>query len=373
MRPVESFIVSLALSAAVVWPAGSAAQAITADGTLGTVVANGGDNYTISGGTVKGLNLFHSFGQFNVPTLGSAIFDGPGDTQNVLSRVTGGMPSTIDGFISTRGGESPMWSANFYLINPNGVVFGPNAFVDVGGAFHASTADYIRLADETIFSAAPAMGEVLTSAPPQAFGFLSSNPASIILDGSVLFVDPPADADTPGQTLSLVGGDVQLLGGAALFAPGGLARIISVGSPGVVDLSSQDLGLGSFSRLGQVTISEFGGITAGGADFGVPGGTVMIRSGQLVLDTGAILLSDTADFPAAVLGIDIDARESVTIRDGAAVQTFSAGPADASGISITAGSLTVGDGGLIESFAFSDGKTGPIDISVGSVQILSGG
>jgi large exoprotein involved in heme utilization and adhesion len=283
------------------------------------------------------------------------------------------MPSTIDGFISTRGGESPMWSANFYLINPNGVVFGPNAFVDVGGAFHASTADYIRLADETIFSAAPAMGEVLTSAPPQAFGFLSSNPASIILDGSVLFVDPPADADTPGQTLSLVGGDVQLLGGAVLFAPGGLARIISVGSPGVVDLSSQDLGLGSFSRLGQVTISEFGGITAGGADFGVPGGTVMIRSGQLVLDTGAILLSDTADFPAAVLGIDIDARESVTIRDGAAVQTFSAGPADASGISITAGSLTVGDGGLIESFAFSDGKSGAVDISVGSAQILNGG
>ena len=67
--------------------------AITTDGTLGTVVDDaGGDNYSISGGTYKGLNLFHSFGSFSVPELGSAVFEGLPATENVICRVTGGEP-----------------------------------------------------------------------------------------------------------------------------------------------------------------------------------------------------------------------------------------------------------------------------------------
>lgn len=144
--------VALALAGLAVWPSGSVAQAITPSG-LGTVVDNGGtgDNYTISGGTNRGNNLFHSFGQFSVPSFGSAVFDGPASTANVLSRVTGGQLSSIDGLISTRAGASPMPSANFFLINPAGVMFGANAALDVGGAFRVSTADNIRLADGVLF------------------------------------------------------------------------------------------------------------------------------------------------------------------------------------------------------------------------------
>jgi len=357
---------ALALAALGAWPcAGMAQNAIVSDGRMPTptAVSSVGDAYTIGGGTVRGTNLFHSFTRFNVPTGGSAIFDGPPTTENVISRVTGlNEVSNIDGLISTRGGASPMPLANFYLINPNGIMFGPNAMLDVGGAFHASTADYIRLADGTVFAAAPVPGEVLTSAPPQAFGFLSSNPAPISVDGSQLFVDP-------GQTLSLVGGDIQLTNGAVLAALGGVVQLASVASPGEVVLGAPDLNLSSFARLGEVNISGFSGITTDG-DFGLPNGTILIRSGRLVMD-GATLLNQTYDTAGAATGIDINARESVALSNSALIQTVAADSASASGISITTGSLSLSDLSSIESLG-TIGKPGQIDIHVASADIASG-
>ena len=143
-------------------PTASVAQApaITADGTLGTVVGRFGDAYSIDAGTIRGNNLFHSFSLFNVPTGGSATFLGPSSIANILSRVTGGQQSIIDGLISTR---AAMPNANFFLLNPSGVLFTSGASLDVGGAFRVSTADNIRLADGAIFSATPVAGNSASS------------------------------------------------------------------------------------------------------------------------------------------------------------------------------------------------------------------
>lgn len=356
-------MVSLALIAVMVCPVDSAAQtpAITADGTLATAVSQVGDAYTISGGALRGDNLFHSFGQFNVPAFGSATFSGPSSINNILSRVTGGQPSTIDGLISSR---ASMPNANFFLINPSGVVFTSGASLDVGGAFRASTSDNIRLADGAVFSASPVPGELamLTSAPPQAFGFLGSAPASISVQGAVLAVDP-------GQTLSLVGGDVRISGGA-LVAPGGLVQIGSVASPGNALLSTRDLDLASFPRRGQVSISDGAFVTAG-TDFILPGGTVVIRSGRLIVDN-SVLLTETFDLAGAPVGLDLGATDSVVVRNGGVVRTQSFGAGDASGISIVTGSLALTDAATVESLAFSAGRTGDIDIRVGRADILNG-
>src|SRR5437870_1783324 len=130
----------------------SLAQVTTAlrpDGTLGTAVTRNGNIYTIMGGTRpgNGPNLFHSFDRFSVGTNDIASFTGPqtGIT-NILSRVTGGQRSDIDGTL-----RSEMPGANLYLLNPAGVLFGPNASLDVSGSFHISTADYLRLADGARF------------------------------------------------------------------------------------------------------------------------------------------------------------------------------------------------------------------------------
>ena len=349
-RRAAVLMAAVALIVALLCPTGNAAQApaITSDGTLGTAVGRLGDAYSIDAGTIRGNNLFHSFGLFNVPTGGSATFLGPSSIANILSRVTGGQQSAIDGLISTR---ASMPSANFFLINPNGVVFTSGASLDVGGAFRVSTADNIRLGDGVVFSATPVAGELglLTSAPPQAFGFLGSAPAPISVQGAVLVVDP-------GKTLSLVGGDVQIVGGV-LIAPGGLVQIGSVASPGNALLSAQDLNLGSFASLGQVSISDGGGI-ATGTTFAppelfnplLPGGTVVIRSGQLILDN-AVLTTDTVDLAGPPVGIDLRATESIVLRNSAVVRTESLGAGDASGISIVTGNLAITDAAFVESLA----------------------
>jgi filamentous hemagglutinin family protein len=145
------------------------------------------------------VNLFHSFGEFGVPNNNIANFlnDSGLATSNILGRVTGGNISNIFGTIQTQG----FGSANLFLMNPAGFLFGPNATVNVGGMVSFTSADYLRLTDNVRFNAVPAPADaLLTAAPVAAFGFLGSNPGAITVQGSQLSV-------TPGQSLSLVGGN----------------------------------------------------------------------------------------------------------------------------------------------------------------------
>ena len=111
-----------------------------ADTTLGTQVSENGSNFNITGGVNKGHTLFHSFTDFSVPTNGAANFLNPVGNRDIITRVTGNVFSDINGLVNTNG-------ANFFLINPNGIVFGTNAKLNVGKAFVGSTANSIDLVD----------------------------------------------------------------------------------------------------------------------------------------------------------------------------------------------------------------------------------
>lgn len=158
---------------------------ITLDGSLGPRGPLSGPNYAIPHdvGQSRGRNLFQSFGQFNIQRGESATFTGPTSIRNILSRVTGGQSSTIDGTL-----RSTIPGAHLYLLNPSGVLFGPNATLDVQGSFHISTADYLRLADGTRFVARLSDTTTLSVAPPAAFGFLGPTAAPITVQGSALSV-----------------------------------------------------------------------------------------------------------------------------------------------------------------------------------------
>jgi filamentous hemagglutinin family protein len=121
-----------------------ASSGISTDGTIGPAANLSGPDYQITHelGSLSGKNLFHSFDTFSIANGESATFTGPDEIANVISRVTGGAVSSIDGLL-----RSEVGTADFYFINPAGVVFGENAQVDVPAAFHVSTADELRFED----------------------------------------------------------------------------------------------------------------------------------------------------------------------------------------------------------------------------------
>src|SRR3954447_4635280 len=134
------------------------AQIIT-DGSVGPKVSLSGSQVDIGAdlGTRSGANLFHSFEKFGIATGQTATFTGPGTVRNVISRVTGGEISNIDGTLRSTVGQ-----ADLYFLNPAGVIFGPNARLDVPGSLHVSTAHELRFADGVSFSALDKIGSGLT-------------------------------------------------------------------------------------------------------------------------------------------------------------------------------------------------------------------
>ncbi len=162
----------------------------------------------IDGGATRGANLFHSFQEFNVGEGRGAYFANPTGIENILTRVTGGNASNILGRLGVLGG------ANLFLLNPQGIVFGPNASLDIQGSFVATTAERIQLGDSGYFSAAQPQTSSLLSVSPGALFFsqVANQPGSIINQGNLStgkhLTLAAANLDLQGQLLA--GGDLTL-------------------------------------------------------------------------------------------------------------------------------------------------------------------
>ncbi|NEO85738.1 MAG: DUF4347 domain-containing protein [Spirulina sp. SIO3F2] len=191
------------------------AQSVTAatDGT-GTVVTIDGNEFKIDGGSLSGdgANLFHSFEQFGLSSQQVATFLVQPDIRNILGRVVGGDPSVIDGLVQVTGG-----SPNLYLMNPAGMIFGPNASLNVSGDFTATTADRIGFEDGWFNAVGSNNYQNLVGAP-QSFAFLNAQPGAIINAGDL--------SVNSGQNLSLSGGTVINTG--TINAPGGSITVTAV-------------------------------------------------------------------------------------------------------------------------------------------------
>jgi len=278
---------------------------VTLDGTLGQRANLLGPNYLIGAdlGRQHGGNLFHSFKDFNLNSSESATFSGPNSVSNIISRVTGGNPSNIDGLI-----RSIIPNADFYFLNPNGIMFGPNTRLDVQGSFHASTADYLRLGSEGRFDARQPNNSLLTVAPVEAFGFFTDTPSPITLKNSNLSVPY-------GKNLSLIGGELFIDGElpsksassnrfnseftSTLFAEFGQINLISAASHG--EIISNQSGIIFDAKQG-------GKITANYTWFGVSGaggGSIFIRGGHLELNKSE-LESDSFNNDGRIIDIQVD-------------------------------------------------------------------
>jgi filamentous hemagglutinin family protein len=376
-------------------PSGTPAQIspITASG-LDTQVSSpislptGHTQFNVTGGTRPdgGTNLFHSFGDFNVPTSNIANFlnETALPTSNILGRVTGGNPSSIFGTIQTEG----FGNANLFLMNPAGIVFGPNATLNVGGSVAFTTANYLRLAEADgsnagIFHAETTSASLLTSAPVAAFGFLGTNPSAISVQRSTMNVQPGQSISLIGGnegftyanpdtgTITLVPGGVTMTGGA-LSAPTGQILIASAASPGEILQQSLELGPNvngdSFTSLGTASISQGGLVDASGD----PGGIVRIRSGQFVLDGSSLFANTTGEVDGESTAVQIHAQADATFRNASAIASFSEGAGRSGDIEIKAGTVNITDGSAIFTGSFGSAPASNILITASNSVSLIG-
>ena len=359
---------------------------ILPDATLpiNSTVTPNSNTLTIEGGTRAGGNLFHSFQEFSLPTGGEAFFNNAVDVQNIFSRVTGSNISNIDGLIRANG------TANLFLLNPNGIVFGPNARLNIGGSFIGSTATSINFADGTQFSATnPTTAPLLTVSVPIGLGF-GSNPTPITAQGTghnlttrhpeqTPYVVADSNAGLrvqPGRTLALVGGNVTL-NGMILTAPGGRIELGSV-AEGIVGFNSNSqefvldyAGVNNFRdiQLFQQSLADISGITAG---------SIQVQGRQVSLNDGSVLWSQNrGSLPGG--NINIRAAESVEmsgyiprtrIRSGLVSETLGTG---------TSGDITVSTQRLISRGAggiynrtFSSGTGGNVTVNASELVEFSG-
>ncbi len=342
-------------------PIDSASAQIIPDGTLGSEsstvtpdMIKGIPGTRIEGGATRGTNLFQSFGEFNVGVGSGAYFSNPSGIANIISRVTGSNLSQIQGKLGVLG------NANLFLVNPNGIVFGPNASLDVKGSFLASTANSVLFDNGFAFSAtAPQAPPLLTVNVPMGLQY-RGNPGAIQSQRALLQVPT-------GQSLTLAGGTVDINGGV-LVAPGGRVELAGVLDAGEVGLTQQGqewrLRVPEGLARADLAISNaLVDVFAGG------GGSIALTARNLKL-TGArtALISGIAEglgtVGAQAGDVDINTVEATNI-DASNVfnQVRANGTGNAGAINITTGSLSVTNGGGLNAATLGKGNAGNINIT----------
>ncbi len=295
-------------------------------------VVQQGNRYRLEGGTREGHNLFHSFEEFSIRN-GAIVDFINGDATNIFTRVTGRDRSRINGMIRTQG------SANLFLINPNGISFGSNALLKVGGSFFASTAESIIFRGGFEFNAInPQVSSQLTINTPLGLQF-GQNPGEIRNEARAKFDkdDFPIsgagglEVDS-GNTLALIGGEVNFVHGAALAFDGRI-ELGAVGNdfPTQVGLTQRGntwtLNYRSTQNLQGIQFSQNSLVDTSGNR----GGRIRIRGQNINLIEGSDLFSETQGSGRGQ-GIAVAATNSITLQDSANIATFAAGEGRAGNI-----------------------------------------
>lgn len=360
-----------------------ASAQIVPDGTLPTnsAVTIDGNTFTLDGGTTSGGNLFHSFQEFSVPTDAEAFFNNALTIDNIITRVTGGQVSNIDGLIRANG------TADLFLINPSGIVFGTNAKLDIRGSFIGSTSDSIQFVDGSIFSATnPHAPPLLTVNIPVGLQY-GANPGEIRVQGSGHDINQPQVSPhnrgqigglqvQPGNTLALIGGNVILEGGT-LTAESGRIEIGSV-ADGQVSLSpvltGWTLGYDGIQNFRDIQLLSKSALDASGA----PGGSIFLRGQNLELRDGSIvLIQNQGSQKAGSINVNVsDSLIAVGIDpDGAPASSLvneTVGEGDGGDLTILARRLVFQNGGQAGTRTFAGGNSGNVTANISDSALIAG-
>lgn len=323
---------------------------------------------TINGGTVRGSNLFHSFSQFSVPTGGEAFFNNAPQITNILTRVTGASVSNIDGLLRANG------IANLFLINPNGIILGPNAQLNLGGSFLATTANAIQFGNQGFYSATNPEAPSLLTVNPSALWFNQVSPGAIAVQSTAPL--SPILQVSNGRSLLLVGGNISLNGGV-LVAPGGQLELLSIAGPGTAALGQQGTAINlsasaSIPRadirleneaIMDVTADTGGSITLDGRTIELLGGNLLLAG--IVPDAGTIA-SQAGDITLRATGaITIEGRGDLfNISDVISNRVGRGAFGNGGNLNISAKSLLLTKAAFISVYTAGTGNAGRVSIQV---------
>ena len=331
-------------------------------------------NDNIEGGAARGDNLFHSFREFNVGEGRGVDFVNPAGIENILTRVTGGNVSNILGRLGVLG------EANLFLINPNGILFGEGASLDIGGSFYGSTADSILFPNDVEFSATNPQESLLTINRPIGL-VLGNNPGDII---NRSFVQNSTGTDffglevTPGETLTLVGGDINFEAGA-VASPGGRIELGGLSETGTVSIEENgSLSFPEGIERADVSLTNAAevNVAAGG------GGSITINARNLELSEGefgrsslrAGIATDLGSATAQAGDIIINATDTITVDRGSEIfnQIAPGAEGNSGGIEITTTDLSLTNGGAIIASTRGIGNAGLISITAKGIISVDG-
>ena len=344
---------------------------VVPDGTTSTTVDVDG---TINNGDRAGSNLFHSFSDFSVPTGDSAFFNNAADIVNIFSRVTGGNISNIDGLLRANG------SANLFLLNPAGILFGPNARLDIGGSFFSTTADSFLFEDGEFSATDLDNPPLLTINAPIGLNF-RDNPGEITVRRDGLGTRTTNDLiDTENalrvsstSTLGLVGGNLKLEG-ATLKTDGGRIELGSVTGNEQISFTPIDkgfsLGYEGVENFGDIQLSQTATVDASGlvsGDIQVRGNNITLTEGSTINAStlGNVLIQETPGiiYINATDTVILDGVNSDGIFSGIFAQVNSGAIGDGGNVTIDTASLTVSDAARISASTSGEGNAGDLTIN----------
>ncbi len=326
---------------------------VVLDGTVGVAGPLPGPAYAIeeSHGTRPGggPNLFHSFLRFNLTAAESATFNGSAGIERIVARVTG-QASSIDGLL-----QSTVADADLYLVNPRGIVFGPNAALDVTGAFRVATANYVQFADGGRFDASSPGASTLTSAPPAAFGFLGGSEAVLDIAGATF-------ATPVGGDLFAAGSRVEVRG-AGLRAPGAALTLVAATSGQVPVAAPHD---GAY--VGGVVAVSDGSVLRTDVDVAGNTGDLLLRAGEVTIEDSEVGVVHGAAGHGGRLVVQAD--DGVAVRRSS-VYTESGASGRAGDVRIETREVTIADRSEVYSLARSFGRAGDVAVTADDITVVA--
>ncbi|WP_114952824.1 filamentous hemagglutinin N-terminal domain-containing protein [Sphingosinicella terrae] len=309
--------------------------------SLGTSVSSAAGLHEIDGGTLAGRNLFHSFSHFDLAAGETArwVRSGGSDIANVISRVTGGEASLIHGTLDS----TALPNADFWFINPAGIVLGEGARLDVPAAAHFSTARELRFADGSAFTVTTPGGSTFSMAAPESFGFVGGEGDIAVRGVGVDFAPATADLSYSAANLFFSAVSLQTASLNAAAIGDGAGRFDPAAPPMA----------GAAGRLAIAGGSEL--VATGAAGLGFAAGTFTVAESGIVHRNDGASGSQAPSAPAIRIAAD-----SVLFR-ASAVTAFASGEASSAEIIVQAGTLRLVDTSIVAA-PIGTGVSGPIQL-----------